>query len=91
MLTPGRMPIGLTSWRLGRAQLNRPIVWFSAAPKPSMGHEERFPPTRLSAGFGFRKETIAGMRRNRQDAPKADPSAAGESKGSSRPQEGVAG
>jgi hypothetical protein len=36
-----------------------------------MGHEERFPPTRLSAGCGFRKETIAGMRRNGRDAPKA--------------------
>ena len=34
-----------------------------------MGHEERFPPTRLSAGFGFRKETIAGMHRNGRDAP----------------------
>jgi hypothetical protein len=37
-----------------------------------MGHEERFPPTRLSAGCGFRKETIAGMRRNGRDAPIAD-------------------
>jgi hypothetical protein len=35
----------------------------------SLGHEERFPPTRLSAGYGFRKETIAGMRRNGRDAP----------------------
>jgi hypothetical protein len=35
----------------------------------AMGHEERFPPTRLSAGCGFRKETIAGMRRNGRDAP----------------------
>src|SRR5438105_770449 len=26
------------------------------------GHEERFPPTRLSAGCGFRKETIADLR-----------------------------
>jgi hypothetical protein len=34
-----------------------------------MGHEERFPPTGLSAGCGFRKETIAGMRRNGRDAP----------------------
>src|SRR5437868_8494082 len=33
------------------------------------GHEERFPPTRLSAGCGFRKETIAGMRRNGRDVP----------------------
>ncbi len=33
------------------------------------GYEERFPPTRLSAGCGFRKETIAGMRRNVRDAP----------------------
>jgi hypothetical protein len=36
-----------------------------------MGQEERFPPTRLSAGCGFRKETIAGMRRNGRDAPTA--------------------
>jgi hypothetical protein len=34
-----------------------------------MGHEERFPQTRMSAGCGFRKETIAGMRRNGRDAP----------------------
>ena len=27
-----------------------------------MGHEERFPPTWLSAGCGFRKETIADLR-----------------------------
>jgi len=26
------------------------------------GHEERFPATRLSAGYGFRKETLAGTR-----------------------------
>jgi hypothetical protein len=37
-----------------------------------MGYEERFPPTRLSAGCGFRKETTlecaaAGMRRNGRD------------------------
>jgi hypothetical protein len=36
-----------------------------------MGHEERFAPARLSDGCGFRKETIAGMRRNGRDAPKA--------------------
>jgi hypothetical protein len=35
----------------------------------ALGHEERFPPTRLSARYGFRKETIAGMRRNGRDAP----------------------
>jgi hypothetical protein len=34
-----------------------------------MGHEERFPQTRMSAGCGFRKETIVGMRRNGRDAP----------------------
>jgi hypothetical protein len=34
-----------------------------------MGHEERFPRTRLSARCRFRKETIAGMRRNGRDAP----------------------
>jgi hypothetical protein len=37
-----------------------------------MGHEERFPPKRLSAGCGFTKETIAGMRRNGRDAPSPD-------------------
>ena len=37
------------------------------------GHEERFPRRRLSAGCGFRKETIAGMRRNGRDAPKNEP------------------
>jgi hypothetical protein len=35
----------------------------------ALGQEERFPPTKLSAGCGFRKETIAGMRRNGRDAP----------------------
>jgi hypothetical protein len=34
-----------------------------------MGHEEWFPPTRLSAGYGFRKETNAGVRHNGRDAP----------------------
>ena len=28
------------------------------------GHEERFPPPRLNAGYGFRKETIVGTRSN---------------------------
>jgi hypothetical protein len=37
----------------------------------ALGHEERFPPTRLSAGCEFRKETIGGIRRNGRDAPKA--------------------
>jgi hypothetical protein len=32
------------------------------------GHEERFPLTRLSAGSGCRKETIAGMRSNGREA-----------------------
>jgi len=36
------------------------------------GYQKRFPLTRLSAGCGFRKETIAGMRRNGRDAPKGD-------------------
>jgi hypothetical protein len=35
----------------------------------ALGHEERFPPARLSAGYRFTKETIAGMRRNGRDAP----------------------
>ena len=36
-----------------------------------VGHEERFPPTSLSAGSGFRKETIAGTRSNGRDTPLA--------------------
>jgi hypothetical protein len=40
-----------------------------SAGRSGVGHEERFPPTRLSAGCGFRKETIAGMRRNGRDTP----------------------
>jgi len=38
----------------------------------AVGHEERFPPTRLNVGCGFRKETIAGTDRNGRDAPIAD-------------------
>jgi len=33
----------------------------------ALGHEERLPPIRLSAGYGFRKETIAGVRHNERD------------------------
>ena len=41
-----------------------------ALPRKSLkGHEEWLPPTRLSAGYGFRKETIAGVRHNERDAP----------------------
>ena len=42
-----------------------------AAGRAALGHEERFPLTRLTAGYGFRKETIARMRRNGRDAPLA--------------------
>jgi hypothetical protein len=38
-----------------------------------MGREERFPTPRLSAGCGFRKETIAGMRRNGRGAAVSRP------------------
>jgi hypothetical protein len=42
----------------------------SQLPRRSLeGHQERFPPPRLSAGSGFRKETIARRHRNRRDAP----------------------
>ena len=37
-----------------------------------MGHEERFLPSKLSAGFLLRKETIAGRRRNGRGAPIAE-------------------
>ena len=36
------------------------------------GHEERFPPTTLGAGCGFREETLAGTRRNGRDSPLPD-------------------
>ena len=50
-----------------------------------MGHEDPFPPTRLSVGCGFRKETIAGMRRNGRDAPLPDlPALAPERAGSTQ-------
>ena len=51
----------------------------------AVGQEERFPPTRLNAGCGFRKETIAGMRRNGRDAPIPDlPGLAPEREGSTQ-------
>jgi hypothetical protein len=37
-----------------------------------MGHEELFPPTKLSARCGFRKETIAETRGNGEVAPIPD-------------------
>src|SRR5215470_3048257 len=33
------------------------------------GHEDAFPPPRLSVGFGFIKKTFAGTRGTEQDAP----------------------
>jgi hypothetical protein len=36
-----------------------------------MGHEDALPRPKLSAGYGFRKETIAGMGGDGRDAPKA--------------------
>jgi hypothetical protein len=48
----------------GLGMLN--VIPFRTAAK---GNEERFPPRRLTAGCRFRKETIAGMRRNGRDAP----------------------
>jgi len=37
-----------------------------------LGHEEQFLLTTLAARYGFRKETIAGMRCNGRNAPIAD-------------------
>src|SRR6516164_9147684 len=45
---------------------------FRGVERLQRGHEERFPPTKLSAGCGFRKETIAGICRNGRDAPIPD-------------------
>jgi hypothetical protein len=41
----------------------------ASARMAAMGHEERFPSTRLSAGCRFRKETIARMGGDGRDAP----------------------
>src|SRR5580700_4020832 len=41
--------------------------------RTAKGHEERFPPPTLRARYGFRKETISGIRRNGRDAPKGGP------------------
>jgi hypothetical protein len=55
----------LESMHLGREPINAEIEHGRRA---ALGHEERFRPTTLSAGGGFRKETIAGTRRNGRDA-----------------------
>ena len=34
-----------------------------------LGHEDAFPPPRLSVGCRFNQRTFAGMRRNGRDAP----------------------
>src|SRR5262245_39107230 len=57
-----------------RTQIDMTVPTLSRSPPlflgtSGSGHEARLPPTRLSAGNGFRKETIAGMRHNEQDAP----------------------
>jgi len=41
-----------------------------AGPMTPMGHEERFPPPRLSACCRFSQGTFAGVRGNGRDAPK---------------------
>jgi hypothetical protein len=64
-------------WRFSAVQSSDEISALTLLGRPgsrqamaAMGHEAPpFPPTRLSAGCGFRKETIAGMRRNGRDAP----------------------
>jgi hypothetical protein len=45
------------------------LIVFGVGGDGRSGHEERFPSPRLSAGYGFRKETIAGMPCNGRDAP----------------------
>jgi hypothetical protein len=71
-------PAALLSTRLrqGRCSIRGPVhplgPRYFALGMAAMGHEERFPPTRLSAGCGFRKETITGMRRDGRDAPIPD-------------------
>jgi hypothetical protein len=40
-----------------------------AQARSALGHEERFPPTRLSAGYVIREKTFAGTHGNGRDAP----------------------
>jgi hypothetical protein len=42
-----------------------------SGPNGRDGHDERFPPSSLSTGCGFSKETFAGTRANEKDAPLA--------------------
>jgi hypothetical protein len=42
-----------------------------APARSEMGHEGRFALASVSAGYEFRKETIAGTHGNERDAPKA--------------------
>src|SRR5215472_14992753 len=59
-------------WRLAEAERSesRPRRSIALPRRSAVGHEERFPATRLSAGYGVRKETITGTRCNGRDAPK---------------------
>ncbi|MGA8757814.1 MAG: hypothetical protein WB611_16035 [Stellaceae bacterium] len=41
----------------------------SSAGDDSFGHEERFPPSRLSTRCGFSKKAFGGARGNEKDAP----------------------
>jgi hypothetical protein len=51
--------------RLSSAHVDGHVM--QASEKPAQ--EELFPPSGLTAGYGFRKETIAGVRHNGRDAP----------------------
>ena len=55
---------------IGRIRLVSPRPVVTAAERT---HEELLPPTRPSAGCGFRKETIAGMRRNGRHGAESGP------------------
>ena len=66
---PSKASLQYSALHPAGAVLHRPRRPEGLGLMTGMGHEERFPPPRLSACCGFRKETIAGMRRNGRDAP----------------------
>jgi hypothetical protein len=54
---------------LGTARIHPPETPEPALGMTAMGHEDPFPPPRLSARYVIRQETFAGTHGNGRDAP----------------------
>jgi hypothetical protein len=55
-----------------KVRLHPTSLLLDTGSKAGLGHEDQFLPLSLSAGYGFRKETIAGTHGSEQDAPLPD-------------------